>query len=223
MVLLDIDRIAEQMAVSRLTGHNQRRWASFDDRDHLGDPSLPLRTRLAADAARAGVALPDGPVFLLTHLRYLGYCFNPISIFYAFDRGGALRQVMAEVHNTFGGAHTYWLTADEDGGGAHTSAAKALRVSPFLPMDMDYRFAITPPVDRPVVHIEAGRGGATVLDATLTLERRPWTAAEIRRCLLRQPAMTARVTAAIHWQALRLWWKGVPVIPGAAATGREAC
>jgi len=221
MVLLDIDRIAEQMAVSRLTGYNQRRWASFDDRDHLGDPSRPLRARLEADAAQAGVTMPDGPVFLLTHLRYLGYCFNPISFFYLFDRGGALRQVMAEVHNTFGGAHTYWLTPDEDGGALRASSSKALRVSPFLPMDLEYRFAITPPADRPVAHIEATRGGATVLDATLTLERRPWNAREIRRCLFRQPAMTAQVTAAIHWQALRLWWKGVPVI--APSTGRQAC
>ena len=89
MALLDIDRMPELMRVSRLTSYNRWNWASFDDRDHLGDPARPLRERLAADAARHGIDLPDGRIFLLTHLRYLGYCFNPVSFFYCFDRRGA--------------------------------------------------------------------------------------------------------------------------------------
>ena len=69
MALLDIDRVLQLMRASRLTSHNRWNWASFDDRDHLGDPSRPLRERLAADAARQGIEVPAGPIFLLTHLR----------------------------------------------------------------------------------------------------------------------------------------------------------
>src|SRR5262249_37568189 len=95
MAFLDIDHPAAEMPVSPFTSHNRFNWASFDDRDHLGDPARPLRERLALDAARAGLTLPDGPIFLLTHLRYLGYAFNPISLYYCFNRHGAAPVVCA--------------------------------------------------------------------------------------------------------------------------------
>jgi DUF1365 family protein len=219
MVLVDIDRIPEMMRLSWLTSHNAWNWASFDDRDHFGDPRQPLRERVGAEARRAGVALPEGPIFLLTHLRYLGYCFNPVSFFYAFDRAGRLAVVLAEVHNTFRGAHNYWLFPQSESSTFRSTAAKSLYVSPFLPPDLDYRFAVTAPTARLAVHMEAVQSGERLFDAMLSLERRPWTAREIRRQLVRHPAMTASVTAGIHWQALRLWWKGVPVVRRLTARG----
>jgi hypothetical protein len=81
-----------------------------------------------------------------------------------------------------------------------------------MPADLDYSFAFTPPADRLVAQIQATERGAVLFDATLSLKRRPWSAQEIRRVLLDHPAMTARVMTAIHWQALRLWWKGVPLV-----------
>jgi DUF1365 family protein len=222
MVLLDVDRIPELMQVSRVTSYNRWNWAAFDDRDHLGDPALPLRDRLAVDAGRSGLDLPDGPIFLLTQLRYVGYCFNPISFFYLFDREERLRLVMAEVNNTFGGSYTYWLRPEAEGRTFRATAAKTLYVSPFLPADLDYRFRLTLPAGRHVAHIDAVRHGATVFDATLSLERRPWSAREMRRCLARHPVMTATVFTAIHWQALKLWWKGVPLVPAPAKGGALA-
>ena len=212
MALLDVDLIPELMNRSWLTSHNRWNWASFDDRDHLGDPNLPLRERLIIDAARDGVELPAGRIFLLTHLRYLGYCFNPVSFFYCFDRAGQLRVVLAEVNNTFGGTHNYWLRPDPASRTFRAAAAKAMDVSPFMPIDLEYTFAFTPPTDRLVAHMETSRAGSVGFDATLSLERRPWNAAEIRRVLVRHPAMTAKVIAEIHWEAFKLWWKGVPVV-----------
>ena len=226
MALLDIDRLPELMRVSRVTGYNRFNWASFHDRDHLGDPARPLRTRLAVDAARHGIDLPDGPIFLLTHLRYLGYSFNPVSFFYCFDAGERLQVVLAEVSNTFGGAHNYWLRPDPGLHGFRAAAAKSLYVSPFMPVELDYRFAFTSPADSLVAHMETVNAGLVGFDATLSLARRPWDAAEIRRALLRHPALTAHVVAAIHWQALRLWWKGVPLVPRLTRDGvgeRAAC
>jgi len=78
MVLLDVERIPELMKLSAFTAYNRFAWASFHERDHFGDPSLPLRERLRSDAASHGIALPDGPIYLLTHLRYLGYNFNDL-------------------------------------------------------------------------------------------------------------------------------------------------
>jgi DUF1365 family protein len=112
MALLDVDRVPELMRVSRVTSYNRWNWASFDDRDHLGDPTRSLQDRLAVDATRHGIELPAGAIFLLTHLRYLRYCFNPVSFFYCFDRADRLQVVLAEVSNTLGGRHRYWLRPD---------------------------------------------------------------------------------------------------------------
>jgi DUF1365 family protein len=220
MALVDVDRLPETMAVSRLTAYNRWNLAAFDERDHLGDPSRPLRERLRESAAGAGVALPDGKIFLLTHLRYAGYVFNPISLFYCYAADGTLRRVMAEVNNTYGGRRCYWLSPLGDTSRRfRATAAKALYVSPFMEFDVDYGFVLTPPGEALGAHLtvmrrEHGRAGTgLVFDATLTLERRPWTARSVRTMLLRYPLMTAQVIAAIHWEALRLRLKGLAVVP----------
>ena len=214
MVLLDIDRIDELMAVSPFTSRNRFNWATFADRDHFGDLRVTLRERVRHDANRNGIDLPDGPIYVLTHLRYLGYCFNPLSLFYCFDRDGQLRAVLGENNNTFGGRHNYWLQPDGSPRRSFRArAAKALYVSPFMEPDLDYTFALSPPAESLTVHMQALRHGRSFFDATLTLERRPWTAPDIRRALVRHPAMTINVIAGIHWEAVKLWWKGVPVVP----------
>lgn len=220
MALLDIDRIPELMAKSPWTSYNRFNWASFEERDHFGDPRLSLRERLAQDARVHDVPLPDGPVFLLTHLRYLGYCFNPISFYYCYDRSGHLDTILAEVNSTFGDRRNYWL-----GGGNRQAPANSLRyrcpktmhVSPFMDMNLDYEFVLTEPADKLVAHMNTIERGAAsgipqpFFDATLALEREPWNARSLGRLLLRHPWMTANVIAAIHWQALRLFVKRVPV------------
>lgn len=220
--LLDIDRIPEAMAGSRFTGYNRWSWASFHERDHFGDPARPLRERVAAEAAAAGVSLPLGPIYLLTNLRYLGYCFNPVSFFYCYDGAGRLETVLAEVNNTFGETCNYWLTDRQavpragDGGdrdGRRYRSEKVFHVSPFMPMDQEYEWLLTPPGERLIVHIGVVESGTRMLDATLDLRRRPWSAPVIRRTLVRHPWMTAKVIAAIYFEALRLFLKGVRYRP----------
>lgn len=219
MVLLDIDRLPEAMAVSPFTGYNRWNWASFDERDHLGDPSRTLRERVRASAARSGCELPEGPMFLLTHLRYAGYVFNPISLFYCCDRTGHVRAVLAEVNNTYGGGQTYWLPGAEGDAPVRARRPKSLYVSPFMEYDVAYDFVLTPPGDRLTAHMNViqpgseGRPDQHLFDATLRLERRPWTARELHRALVRFPFMTAKVIGAIHWEALRLYLKGLRVQP----------
>jgi DUF1365 family protein len=112
IAFLDIDRVPELMRVSPFSSYNRWNWAAFDERDHFGDASLPLRERLAADARASGITLPDGPIFLLAHLRYLGYNFNPVSFFYCYDGKHELQTILAEVNNTFGESRNYWLSPD---------------------------------------------------------------------------------------------------------------
>ncbi len=221
MPLIDIDRIPELMAVSRLTAYNRWNWASFHERDHFGDPRLPLRERLRRDAAEAGATLPDGPILLLTNLRYLGYAFNPVSFFYCYGADSRLQMVLAEVNNTFGESHNYWLTDADRLPSDHVfryGAVKAFHVSPFMPMSLDYEFTFTPPEDRTVAHISTFDRGTRKLDATLTLDRREWSAREVRRALVRHPWLTGKVISAIHYEALRLYLKRVPFYPNPSRT-----
>jgi uncharacterized protein len=215
MALVDIDQIPETMARSRLTSHNRWNWASFDDRDHLPDWPGPLRSRVAQSARAAGETMPEGPIHLLTHLRYGGYVFNPISLFYCHDRDGAVRLVLAEVRNTYGGRRDYWLRPTAGAGPFRSRAAKSLYVSPFMEPDLDYEFTLTRPGSTLLAHMNVVRPGEStrIFDATLQLTHRPWTAATIRRVLLQCPWMTAKVIAAIHWEALRLRVKGFRTFP----------
>ncbi|MEO8070147.1 MAG: DUF1365 domain-containing protein [Acidobacteriota bacterium] len=238
MVLLDVDRIAEAMRVSPFTSVNRFNWATFDDRDHLGDPARPLRERVTSDAAAHGVRLSAGPIYLLTHLRYLGYNFNPISFYYCCAPDGRVEHVMAEVHNTFGDQCSYWLPPPAaPAPGRHDArppvfqlrTPKVMHVSPFMAMDVDYEFTVTSPGQTLVTHMNtssrdesAGRGDRPYFDATMTLERRPWTASALHAVLLRHPWMTVKVIAGIHWEALRLWAKGLPAYPNPKSTaGRK--
>jgi hypothetical protein len=214
MAFMDIDRLQELTGISRLLSYNRFNWASYDERDHFGDPSLSLRQRLERDAAAYGVTLPDGPVFLLTHLRYLGYNFNPVSFFYCYDAQERLQLVLAEVNSTFGESHNYWLWQENELSSQNAKRyrrAKALHVSPFMSMKLDYTFTLTAPDEQLVVHMDTIEDGKPFFDATLNLERRPWSARSLHRALLSHPWMTAKVIGAIHWEALRLYLKGVPV------------
>ena len=216
MAFLDVDRIPALMQVSRLSGYNRWNWASFYDGDHFGDIQIPLRRRIEDDAARHGIELPHGKIFLLTHLRYLGYNFNPVSFYYCFDRDENLRLILAEVNNTFGETQNYWLSPANEFAASGKSRsyefAKAFHVSPFIGMDCRYRWTFTPPGESLVVQTNVAENDAALFDSTLRLERRPWSAPALRYALLHFPWVTAKTIAAIHWEAVRLYFKKVPVV-----------
>jgi uncharacterized protein len=214
MAFLDIDQLAELMGVSPCSSYDRWNITAYYERDHFGAANLTLRERLAADATAHGLRLPDGQIFLLTHLRYLGYVFNPVSFYYCYDAAGNLAMMMAEVNSTFGERHNYWLSASCERAATAAkrySTPKEMHVSPFMSMELDYDWIFSPPGERLVAHMNILQNGKAFFDATLELQRRPWRATELHRALLSYPFMTLRVIAGIHWQALRLWLKNVPV------------
>lgn len=220
MVFLDIDRLPELMKVSPVAAYNRWNWVSYHERDHFGDPAKTLRERLFRNGQQKGVVLPGGRVFLLTHLRYLGYNFNPVSFFYCHDREGSLRMIMAEVNNTFGETENYWLTPEIErpaGNNKRYRFSKIFHVSPFLKLGHRYDWTFTPPGEKLITESVSYEDGQQIFDSTLKLERREWSKRELHRVLIRFPWMTAKVIAAIHWQALRLLLKRVPMVrhPGA--------
>jgi DUF1365 family protein len=206
-LLLDLDEIDALAARSHLFKRNRGGILSFHDKDH-GDGG-ELRAWAHAHLACHGIAA-GGAIRVLCYPRLFGYVFNPLSVWFCHGRDGALAATIYEVHNTFGERHAYVLPAQGAGEFEQQECGKAFYVSPFLSMDCRYQFRIRPPGERVLIAIEECEEGAPVLNAVFAGKRRPLTDAQLALALLRHPLMTLKVTAAIRFEALRLWLKRVP-------------
>lgn len=224
LVYLDLDELATVFRGRWLWSTRRPAPARFRREDHLGSPRVPLADAVRDLVAARGGERPQGPVRLLTHLRYFGYGFNPVSFYYCFAPGGSrVEAVVAEVRNTpWNERHCYVLRlgdAPQRGEGeAHQGAPlvtpKVFHVSPFMGMDQSYGWSLGEPGERLRVGIESrDREGRRVFAAGLALRRVEIGGWSLARALCRYPVMTAQVIAAIYWQALRLRRKGVPQHP----------
>lgn len=174
-------------------------------------PSVDESVRNSIYAA-TGV-LPNGPIRMLVNLRYWGFNINPLSTYYCFDDAGEnLIAILAEVHNTpWNERHAYVLTGKDFSHKQHINFSKEFHVSPFNPIAMDYRWHSTTPNETLGLHLENWQGDVKIMDATLTLVRETITQKSMNRILIRFPWMTVKVVTAIYWQAVKIWWKGVPI------------
>jgi DUF1365 family protein len=211
-LLLDLDELPAISAASRLFGHNRRALLSFWDKDHGDGGTGSLRPWIEARLLEAGCHEADMSLRVLCYPRIFGYAFNPLTVYFCYAPGGSLRAILYEVCNTFGERHTYVIAAADDGTGpVRHGCAKELYVSPFLPMACFYNFHIEPPREAIRVRIDESDGEGLVLVASFAGKRQPMTDRNLLRAWLRHPLMTLKVTAGIHWEALRIWRKGVPV------------
>ena len=207
--LSEIDRLDRRL---KLFSRGRFNLLSFHDRDHGDGTPTPLRAQVEALLARAGLDIAGGPIRLLTMPRVLGYVFNPISLFYCHHRDARLAAVIYEVTSTFGVRHAYLIpvpAADQAAGEISQCAARALHVSPFMGMEMDYGFRGHAPGERLDLTIDGLDADGLLITAAMSGDRRPLDDRGVRSAVLALPLMTLKVTAAIHWEALKLWIKGV--------------
>ena len=212
-VCLDLAELDEVFVGRWLWSVDRVNLAFLRRRDHFGDPALSIDESVRRLVEKRAGRRPEGSVRMVTHLRDFGYCFNPATFYYCYSGDGErLDYIVVEVHNTpWNESHCYVLDmagGDEQGGLSTHRLSKEFHVSPFLPMDIDYRWQFSPPGDALMVRMEDYHQGELCFAAELELKRAAISGLTLANVLIAYPLMTMKVSLAIYWQALRLWIKG---------------
>ena len=216
MMYLDLAELDEVFRGRWLWSARRPALACLRRKDYIGDPTLPIDTVVRQRIADRTGVLPAGPIRMLTHMRYFGIGFNPVTFYYCFDAADSrVESIVAEITNTpWKERHAYVLTdpvAESQPRVLHYRFAKKFHVSPFMPMAMNYDWRFGVPGKCLAVNMQNYQNGERVFDATLDLSRREIGAAALARALVAFPCMTATVLTGIYTQALKLWLKKIPI------------
>ena len=231
MMYLDLDELPGLFDRFWLWSARGFNLAWFKRSDHLGEHHESLKASVAELLYQRTGHRPEGPIRLLTHCRYFGFGFNPVSFYYCFDKTGShVENIVAEVNNTpWGEQYCYVLSeADDVVSPAAESLHKQYRplknfhVSPFMPMNIQYDWRFRQPDQRLTVHMQNNIDEDKIFDATLDLQYRPISSANMARVLLQYPVVTAKVVISIYYQALRLLLKRVPFYDHPATSENSA-
>ncbi len=190
--LVDLDRLPDHGPLGR-----------FEARDHLGSPDRSLRENVEAFLAANGLDVVGGRILMAAQPRAFGFCFNPISVFWCFDRAGAQAAVLVEVHNTYGDRHAYLVHPDPQG---RATTMKGMYVSPFHGTDGTYELAVPVPRERLHVAVALRTDDGTVFSASLT-------GSPTEHSALRAAPATLVGALQIRMHGIWLWLRRLPVRP----------
>lgn len=213
-LLLDLDELPALAARLRLLSLDRFNLFSLYLGDHGAGEAAGPRAHVERQLQAAGLAA-GGPIQLLAMPRILGYAFNPLSVYFCHAPDGRLQALLYEVNNTFGERHSYLIAVDpaQDPTWIAQRCDKQLYVSPFMDLDMHYRFRIRPPGEDVSIGVQVHDAQGPLLLARFVAQRQPLSDAALLRAFCTHPLLTLKVVGAIHWEALRLWCKGVPLRP----------
>ena len=215
-MLLDLNDLANLSNCHKLLAYNSKAFFSIRDEDH-GDGSN-IKDWVESVLLDAGLSEANHQVMMLCYPRILGFVFNPLTVFFCYRQNGSLRAIIYEVHNTFRERHWYILPVTNNSANIiKQKCKKELYVSPFVPMDCTYNFFIQPPGDRVRVVIREEDSEGLLLAAAFSGNYSPLNDLTLFKAALRYPLMTVKVIAGIHFEAIRLFFKGIPNFPHSAA------
>lgn len=224
-LLIDLDRLDEADRQSTLFAVNRAALYSFHEADHGERDGSSARAYAQRCAAARGIDLTGGRVLLLCYPRLFGYAFNPLSAYFCYSADGGLALIIYEVRNTFGELHPYVLPVQPgeiSEAGVRQQQDKLFYVSPFVEMAMRYHFRVSPPGHSVKLRILETDSEGPLLSATFNGKRRDLTTATLLRSFFSLPLVTFKIVAAIHWEALRLWLKGLRLVPRENVARAEA-
>jgi uncharacterized protein len=206
-VLLDVDQL--ESGLPSLMKYNRFGLFSIDDRDHGIAGASQSISEFAWGEMRKHAGGNVRRILMLSYPRILGYTFNPLTVFYGLDDADSVRMQLFAVHNTFGGRHVYPSGPFARGEQAYSTTEKTFRVSPFNKIEGYYGLRASVPLNDVAIGVALTTAEGPVMKAYFTGERRPLTNRSLLRVFAGMPLMTLKVMAAIHWEALKLWAKGL--------------
>jgi len=212
MAYLDLDELDTVFKGRWFWSTTSSALASFKRKDYIGDPSITIKQAVNNLVKQETGNLPQGPIRVLTHLRYFGYVFNPVTFYYCFDKtGNNVETIVAEITNTpWKERHSYVLSNNSENIKLRFQFDKIFHVSPFMHMNMQYDWRFTKPASSLNVHMINHDDNKKVFDATLRLKRKEICFSTCASALALFPFMTLKVVSGIYWQAFRLYLKRIP-------------
>ncbi|MGL4634659.1 MAG: DUF1365 domain-containing protein [Beijerinckiaceae bacterium] len=211
-LVIDVARLDEANRASHLFSVNRFNLLSFHERDHGAGNGASLKEHASTLLTDAGVSQPLSRVLLMCYPRVLGFTFNPIAVYFCYNDADALTGIIYEVRNTFGDMHTYVApvkAGELSEAGIRQERQKLFHVSPFMDMDMHYKFRLRPPTDDLSIRILETDSAGPILAATFVGRRKDLTSGTVAGAFLRIPLLTLKVVGGIHWEAMKLWFKGI--------------
>lgn len=216
-LLLDLGELAQLDTACRLFSHNRTNLVCFYDRDHGDDSGKTLLNQALGHLRAAGIDDAGVTVQLLCMPRVAGYDFNPLSVYFCRNAALQLIAVIYEVKNTFGGQHSYVIPTSSAASescsrdSVRQACDKTFYVSPFMELDMSYRFRVSVPDEKIAVAVQACKDDRAVINTSLIGRRWAFTDRNLLRLSVTHPVLPMKVTGAIYWHAVKLWWRGFAV------------
>ena len=191
--------------------YNKFNLISFFDKDHGERDGTSLVEWVRKNLKANKIEHENIKIKLLCYPRILGYVFNPLSVFYVYDNKEELISILYEVKNTFGEQHTYIFKVENNNLLQH-HCEKKFHVSPFIEMNCNYFFRILKPSEKISVIIDQYQLNEKILYASQDGTRTDFTSSELIKSYLKHPLMTFKIILAIHFEAFKLWTKGIKFI-----------
>ncbi len=210
-LLIDLSELNVLEKKINFFSHNSFNLISFFDKDHGERDGSSLINWVNKNLKENNIFFEDIKIKLLCYPRILGYVFNPLSVFYVYDKKDNLISILYEVKNTFGEQHTYIFKVKNNDILQH-SCSKKFHVSPFIEMNCNYYFKTLKPGEKISVIIDQYQLNEKLLFASQDGKRADFTSRELIKSYLKHPLMTLKIISAIHFEAFKLWAKGIRFI-----------